>query len=409
MAFKTDFKQLFNFKIYRGFNLDKGEISFFSLTNAQKEMLLQQRDYNIRRDLQIIPTLTCNQFLRQHRLQMRTTASGFFVGIEVVNNEELITPLPNLSRMAFVLTALSASLTSTINIRLAALEIPFRYYFTNAEPSGKTYPSVSVSILSIAALKKMIGGVNNGLIEMGEYVRGSGVSVLQANKTTVGNVINEWDTAEYFNFAHTGDRRALPKRFVLGRQFKNVKAILKTADGSKILKTIEIKSSNESRIEFDFSLIEKETFANSGKFIKVNTPDGTYKLEIKGDLSIANQTVFLFDALEDPSVLGIVEVINQEDLPDNWRIQNPKPLNGRETLPTVTPEFDIRFAARATYWHYLEKNILKKQSQKPHPISQWHYTIAPTNGNPDNNLKSPNHARLTQDTSKLQWVSEIQQ
>jgi hypothetical protein len=411
MAFKIHFKRLFNLKIYNGFLLDKGETSFFSMTNAQRELLLQQRDYDVRRDFQIVPTAATNQFLRQQRLQMHTDASGFFVGIEVVNNVEPVTPLPESSRMAFALTVRNASLANATNIRLAALEIPFRYYFTNADTTGKTYPSVSKPVLSVADLKKMIGGVNNKMIEMGEYTKGTGNTVLQANKTTVGTVANEWDTVPYFNFAHTGDRRALPKRFVLGRLFKNAKAILKTADGTKILKTIEIKSDIESRIEFDFSLLEKETFVNSGKFIKVKTPDETYTLQITvtGDITIADQPVFLFDALEDPSVLGIVEIINQGTLPNNWRIQNPKPVNGTETLPAATPEFEIRLAARSTYWHYLEKNILIKQSQKAHPMAQWHYSIAPVNGNPDNNLKSPNHTRLTQDTSKLQWISEIQQ
>jgi hypothetical protein len=399
MSFKTEFKLLARVKIRLGFYLDDGDKSFFEETPAVQNERLRTRKYDIRQDLLIEPTAECLRQMALFGLIWRTDNEGFFLSTEIKSDTmTVLRPFPQEGiRLAFLIKIRKSDFPNFANQRLGGLDVPFRYYFTNGDAADKSYPCLSAGVLPLAILKQHLG--KDRLIEMGEYgSRISSILVSQAIESTDAAKEKSWKDNIPTRFVHTGDRLALPKSFAVGNVL-NLDAELKSVDGQDSIRKISIKNSAKSSARIDFSTFVKDEETHP-------VPDGAYQLVMSGDITWDNPmkkepeipTVFLFDALADPTVWGIVEIVHDPDLPADFRIQEPG-----NTLPARVPEFEIRLASRLTFWKYFGKNIPSASPGSVHALTRVSYLV--TEGT--KKYTSPETTFLEYDKAAKRFVSEI--
>lgn len=397
MSFKTEFRLLARVKIRLGYYLDEGDESFFDANeDTQKERLLH-RKYDIGQDLMIEPTAECSKALANYGLVWKTDNEGFFIAAEVwPNMKKVWKPLPEGLRLAFVLKIRNAAFPNVSNQRLRPLQIPFRYYFTNNDASQKTYPSLSAPILPFGALTQHIGPGN--LIETGEYCnRIASSPISQAIKSTDKALpATNWKDDIKHLFVHSGDRVALPKTFVI-HNVSELNAILKSGDGKEVIRSISIQNKVKSSVRLDFS-----TFTKDDREYPVQ--DGNYQLIVSGDAVWNNPmgkpadspTVYLFDALDDALVWGLIEIVHNSALPVPYRIQNSD-----RTLPDATPEFEIRLASRLTRWEYFGRNSPTSSPKSIHALTKIQYQLQ------EGTEKYPSPSTTALRFDKGQFVSSI--
>lgn len=419
MAFKTTFQRLFALKLMHSFYLDgQSGAVFYDATSAEQQKILQK--YDIRRDLTTLPTSETERLMKARHIRYATDERGFFVGIEMAipDDNKPFLPLKEGEHIVFAVFSKNIYFQNITNMRLAVRDtMPLRYYFTNDQSTGKTYPSVS------APLKAF----ESRVYEMGECVRQATNIVWEA--TAKNNVFSEvggaWQTfsGTFHDYVHAGDQQALPKRFSLLFEtltVKQLKAELKDMAGNS-LKIIEIDSSVPlSSVNLDF--LNYTTTITEGaqtKEIKVPVRDGAYKLSVAGDFVFAEQTVFLFDALSERNCVGIVDIVHKSGLNSSFRIQEAD-----ETLPTVLPEFEVRFQNRLTFRHFFDNTRKTIQTdfntaldtdfaynsgvlvrQKADRLARAPLKLRLNSGLV---LPEPMDLNLAQNTDKTQFLSEIQ-
>jgi hypothetical protein len=400
MAFRTEYRLLCRVKIRHGYYLDAAGKSFFDEPAAEQAVRLERRAYDVRSDLRIEPTDECRRLLNGNRLLWRSTADGLLIGIELEpgSNKSRL-PLPPGLRLAFTISLVNGAFANFTNYRLEALDLPFRYYFSNTTAVEATLPSLSGPVMTFAQLKEHLGA--NRRIEMGEYVRrtnAAAVSRALVSSETVGNS-DLWVPRGATAFVHTGDRWALPKRFALNKPVRNATAVLKSADGAQTIARLTKASPAPEWPAFDFTALRKDD-------VPLLVPDGAYQLTLEGDLTWNNPaarsatapTVYLFDALVDSQVWGVIELVHDLTLPPALRLQETD-----RSLPEAVPEFEIRLAARPTYWHYPVRNAVELATAKPYPLAAVGYQIEEN----DKKYRSPGHTAIVRDAEARRYVSVI--
>ena len=92
MSFITKYQPLLKVNIWHNYFLDKGSVSFNSMSDEQK--LKQIENYDIKSVFSILPTFETQQLFKGYNLMLKLTNSGFVVLTKMVNDE--ITPFISL-------------------------------------------------------------------------------------------------------------------------------------------------------------------------------------------------------------------------------------------------------------------------------------------------------------------------
>jgi hypothetical protein len=92
MTFSIKYQPLFKVNIWNNYFLDKGAVSFNSMSDGQKSKQIE--NYDIKSVFSIIPTFETQKLLKGNNLMLKLTNSGFVVLTKMVDDE--ITPFVSL-------------------------------------------------------------------------------------------------------------------------------------------------------------------------------------------------------------------------------------------------------------------------------------------------------------------------
>ena len=365
------FKRLFEVRVLHGYYLDywleKGGAPalFYDYHQDEQNELLESR-YDIRRDLHIEPTAVTLRQMKGLGIQWRPTPMGLLIGLEVnIGANGTFAPkadLPTNLSWTFVLRTRNPYLYSITNHALRAT-LPAIYYFTNRAGigEGKKYPSLST----------LPPNFSPRTWEMGELIRPtSGVlTVPSAKKTTI--VQSDFGDIPNHDWANSADRTALPKvfnyRFDPLYNIANpvMDAAFTLADGNgNEVKSIQrnfATATAPSQLLLDFSTHDKQP----GEVKPRPIANGWYRLTVRlNNVVFEERTVWLSSDLSDnQSIFGIVEITAHHTASGFHLIESDGSLRRITTAGQPQPPvFQIRLAARRTYWrYYLQKAKINNQ------------------------------------------------
>lgn len=360
------FKRLFEVRILHGFFLDFRSpvapavpLPFWELNAAdQADVLLREileGRFDIRRDVEIRPFPETERLLRGLKMPVRTGPASFFVGAEVeaqpANTFKIREPLPDDTRWTFAIKLKNPAWLNFTNHALRT-GLPGRYFFTNDAPTGSlVLPSLATLPLPFSAARTW---------EMGSLVM-NGATLLQARRTT--SALADFDAvATDFRHPSEADRVALPKkiryRFNPSWILTTLTATLSPIGGGPAVKTITADFTGKTPTDWGLDFFAKTPA--SPELTPEKIPDGPFQLTItNGATTLEQREIRLFDLLDRESeVFAVVEMRLKPTEPTYSLLNADGTLRGHlELLPArrwVTDAvFDLRFAARRTYWQYV--------------------------------------------------------
>lgn len=334
----------------------KGD-TYFTLPDDQQRNAflldkLQQDAYQLSHDWDIQPLPGTALLLKNYRMRLLSTPTGFRVAISVKQQRQGTT----VSYLPFVVPDVNTPLEFAVVPRYAGAlaftncrmrrSTPAIYYFTNRDTAAKTFPSLSVPVPAQDNTRRYEQGelaLAGGKVK--EYVNRSGVAA---------NDPSQWREVKGSGLAHEGDRPLLPFAFTYTfppeAQVKQGTATVTAVIGGLQLQQSWTSASVLRTIPLDFSgpLADQSLLA-----------DGWYNLLVTGDNSYnAQQTVYLSrNGLYQPNSVGIISITpgntgtapGSFDLLESDGSLKTKWQNGVRLPHTV---YEVRFRSRSAYWRY---------------------------------------------------------
>jgi hypothetical protein len=395
MPDNTIFKKLFEVRILHGYYTDNwfanllGEPgSFFdygtdpdpavrAVQRREQQAFVLENKYDILRDISIEPTPATARLMEGLRMRWRRLPTGFLAGLEVEKRETggLVQFAPKVvlepgMRWTFLLRIRNAWFYNITNHAMRPT-MPGHYYFTNmaAADDGKVFPSLSVQLPPFS---------NQRHWEMGELLR-SGNQVMAANVDTANladfTAIANIDDANpggdtWHEWAHSGDRRALPKsfkyrfdaKFGAANPVTDAVFVLSDTAGNQIksiTRSYTAAAPAPAEILLDFRQLPVAPGASDAEKLRPKTlPDGWYdiRVSINGAIFETRRVLLRSDLPDDQSILGIVELGLGPTAPAfsllDGGLLNTAPVPDSNPGRWQGPVFEIRFMNRPTYWHY---------------------------------------------------------
>ncbi len=361
----TIYKRLFEIRFFHDYYLgDEQGDSFYAPGSKQKLWLqaaLESGRYNVGNFLEITPTPETKELIRNQRMRMVPTPMGFFVGLEV-KQEELINgnkffkpfiPLSDDAPLAFSLKIKNELFFNYTNFPLDD-RLPAICYFSN-ENARKA----GTSIVLPKPPQKIDG---NAVYPMGELVKVAG-KILEVIVKPDGS--QDFPAISGDGFVNRSDKYLLPKKFVYNFR-KNVSG------------KVEFKLWKEGEAEPVKSI--SRTFSEPVRFAsldfekkedkdKTPIPDGEYNLEAIAANFSDKRKILLSNKLYDTGWFGAIVIRPKSgksnpdyDLLDDSGQLKTRVINGSKE---PHPVFELRFLSRKTYWRYLSKEEFKDNEFPP--------------------------------------------
>ncbi len=454
----TIFKRFFEVRVLHGYYLDHwnkdsaGTPRLFQeydgvnadpIIRAQERKAIQdyilENRYNILKDLSIEPTKATKDLISGLRMRWRATPLGLMVGIEVRKEGSGATakffpkkmPPPD-SNWAFTLHSRNLQLANITNHAFRPT-LPGRYYFTNlrAVEDNKVFPSLATAPTAFATGRTW---------EMGELAMVAG-NLGSAKKTTVAQ--GDFLQVPNFQWAHTGDRMAFPKRFnyrfdpslsVNTAEFN----LLSSETGGTLVKNItkdftqNLPAPAETTLDFQYLPLPANP-TDAEKLHPKPLPNGWYFLKVKvNGADFEGRQVLLHSDLNvaGNGLFGVVDISMGQTATD-FQLLNPDDslrliqIPGSNPARWEPPIFEIRLMSRQTYWRYEIDNKaglpytdintftdVEYKGAGQHVVSKVprHMSLAPTNLSIDppsgtTTLPAPDHSNLKYDQD--QYFSEL--
>jgi hypothetical protein len=359
----TIYKRLFEIRIFHDYYLgDEDGDSFFAVGSKQKLRLqaaLESGRYNVGNFLEIAPTPETRELIRNQRMRMVSTPMGFFIGLEVRQEEEngdkFYKPFIALDDDAPLAFSLKLKNELFFNFTNFPLEdrLPAICHFSN-ENGRKTGDA---KVLPRRPQEKD----GNANYQMGELVE-SGGKILEAIVKPDEIVVPLEDKQVFLpvsgdGYVNRSDKYLLPKKFVYNfRQNVSGNAEFKLMEKGAVVKSISKSFTEPVRFaSLDFEKKEDEK--------KTPIPDGEYDLEVTATGFTDKRKVLLSNKLYDPGWFGVI-VIRPKDSKKNL-LYDLLDDEGRLIARTKNgskephPQFDLRFLSRKAFWRYLSKEEFK--------------------------------------------------
>lgn len=359
MSFSITYKRLFELQLQHGYFLNRGN-------RTEDYALANNPEYDIRKEVDLVPTAKTEKFLRRHNMQFTNTPTGAYVALHVVEDGEdtdgvlfkSFQQIPAEPTLTFQLKPKNPFWADYTNQRIFP-NVPAIFYFSNFRHiADLNYPYLHLPASTY------IGG---RYYEMGELFIAPILSAPNAMGTyyawrpvvdtlTPTNNGSSWERItvdvndDDFQFATYRDRMLLPSKFtysftpVDGVEIRNGSFQLSDANGP-VGSAIDFNNTDPIlSYPLDFST------AGPG-----NTPlQGLYELEVTTDSGYQDRKeIFINDELYDPKVFGVIEVGQRTGLGDFALFDDNQHLIRDEDGKLDPPVFQLRLRNRRTYWQYV--------------------------------------------------------
>ncbi|PIF34351.1 hypothetical protein CLU81_4990 [Flavobacterium sp. 9] len=129
MSFTATYELLFEVTLPHNYFLNNGEKTFASMTNADKEKMLQQFDTDAFST--ITPTLETNTVLRNHKMIFKKTKTGFGIYIKVKGESDPFIKVPIDLNLKFLIKINDYQFENYTNLDFAPTQV---YLFSNVKP-----------------------------------------------------------------------------------------------------------------------------------------------------------------------------------------------------------------------------------------------------------------------------------
>jgi hypothetical protein len=129
MSFTATYELLFEVTLPHNYFLNNGEKTFASMTNADKEKMLQQFDTEAFST--ITPTLETNTVLRNHKMIFKKTKTGFGIYIKVKGESDPFIKVPIDLNLKFLIKINDYQFENYTNLDFAPTQV---YLFSNVKP-----------------------------------------------------------------------------------------------------------------------------------------------------------------------------------------------------------------------------------------------------------------------------------
>jgi hypothetical protein len=356
------YKKLFEVRILHEFYLSQpDETSIFNLSPEDRiqklEKMLQRGLYDIRKDLVLRPTPSCEKILKNHRMKFLQTATGFLIGAEVfvlqngAGPERYVLQVPLSGKAQTWTIGLGIKNPQFMNFTNipAPFLVPARYLFSNDNSdSRRTFPSMSNEVPEFEAGRSY---------EMGTLIK-IGAKLFQAQQKTNDPATGWIEIAQDNHWAAENDRILLPDRFMYttsGPGIGSAEFILRSTSGDEIARidsqddTIRKQldeSGNLAGVEIDLTLA-----GTTGDGPGPVEP-GNYQLEISESGGSGRQLpIHISNELYNGNLFGGVLINGSGGSDPAFRIIDEDGTLVR--LPDGShPVFEIRLKNRITYWRY---------------------------------------------------------
>lgn len=129
MSFTATYELLFEITLPHNYFLNNGEVTFASMTNADKGKMLQQFDTDAFST--ITPTLETNTVLRNHKMIFKKTKTGFGIYIKVKDESDPFIKIPSDLNLKFLIKINDYQFENYTNLDFARTQV---YLFSNVKP-----------------------------------------------------------------------------------------------------------------------------------------------------------------------------------------------------------------------------------------------------------------------------------
>ena len=347
------------FIIHEYYMLASNGQSVFDLDSAEEQRLLVEDfilegKYDIKKDLGFEPVGATEKLMKDHKIKLVSTSSGFFLGIEVnahtdVGNNEVYTPfIGDIEGLNLKFSIkINNPLFNSFTRQPYKQELPAIYYFNNQPKDGPSiFPALSRPIPPVQNIKTY---------QMGMLVEQNGQIMEALGEATVADT-SLWKPITGSGYVNEADRILLPHRFSylppsLPGGVQHFEASLSTPDGTEVKKIIPTNGPFSGAILLDFRLI------NPISADAISIEAGSYQLKlIANGKEIFNGLVYLDSALYDRQSVGIIDLTigkNQGDfslLEPDGSLKTKRLSDGNKQ---PHPRFELRFKSRLSYWRYV--------------------------------------------------------
>ncbi|WDF61761.1 hypothetical protein PQ462_10300 [Flavobacterium sp. KACC 22758] len=129
MSFAATYGLLFEVTFLHNYFLNNGEETFASMTNADKQKMLQQ--FNTDAFLVLIPTLETNTVLKNYKMTFKKTKTGFRIYTKVKDEFEPFIKIPANLNLTFLIKINDYHFENYTNLDFALTQA---YHFSNVKP-----------------------------------------------------------------------------------------------------------------------------------------------------------------------------------------------------------------------------------------------------------------------------------
>jgi hypothetical protein len=320
----------------------------------------EENDPHITDDLQFITTGASEKKLKNQRMRILNTYSGFKIVMEVAEQKladgtivyKPMIPLADDFNLNILFIRTGKGCDRFSNSRIQR-NIPSTYYFSNENVSGaKTYPCLSNSIPAYDSAYNY---------EMGELAIKNN-AVVQFNSD---GSANPWTAITDNGYINESDRLLVPFAFKFSFDPSDSinQAVFTLKDASaNVFKSIEIDTAiPQQNVELDFRKIMPDLSIVYPTTIS-NTPSPVfYTLEISGNNNYSKkfQLLFFDNEVTFKSTWAVVNIKSKVQTADFNLIDNNGFLITR--IPSSSsrieaPVFEIRIKSRLAYWQYMSNS-----------------------------------------------------
>ncbi|MBE0662681.1 MAG: hypothetical protein IH597_09450 [Bacteroidales bacterium] len=381
MAVTITYNKLFEVKILHHFFLNKGETVFDSMTDEDKALTMLQ--YDVRDFFDIYPSPECQKTLNAHNCVFKATSQGIIIGVRAESDDQnpptlsLFNPFDDDQVFTFVI-----QLKDMGFMNYTAL--PFignsgkMYVFRNlTSGSSRSFPSISSNPPVYEADTEYYPGDM-----LGNHPDNLTTLFTALNKTTnpVTNSV-DWMIETLADnvplaYVNINDQHSVVRGMLLYKVSETdvtPSITVKTAAGVTITPEINILAGEYRTVQVDMR----------------GFPDGFYTIHFESADPIYDDDIafYLFQQRSNP--FGIINLTLHSDSPDYSMIDGNGFLR--------SPEYELRFRNRRTYWRYVGKVFnANSVTEKPLPLTRYgvitNVTVKDKDGADIEDLPNPGYA-----------------
>lgn len=400
MSITITYNILFEVKILHHYFLNRGEVIFDSMTDADKANVMLK--YDARDIFEIVPTAECTKILNSNNCIFKATSTGIIVGLRAESDgQEPPTFKP--------FTALSDDLIFTFIVKLRDFDLmnytalPFTgnsgqiFIFQNIVAGGpKKFPALSAFPPVYEAAKEYLPGDMLSDNANNQTKLFTALRKTTQNTSTATDWLTEQSAANLpLHYANVNDRYPVV-RGIFTYPVKNANtepaATVKTATGTTVTPKVTLLPGDFRSVQIDMREL----------------PDGFYTVHFESGAPAYSDDVAFYLLQQRESPFGIIRLhVKSDDTTYNMLDQQGF---------MRSPAYELRFRNRSTRWRYVGKKFNDASvTDTPLPLTRFGFIenvqVTDKDGHLVDNLPNPAVSIIKTEaltkTSEKNFYSEI--